>query len=845
MEMSEKMMCSQVEWEDDEGTILYRLSWAQKTGCQNVGALSYLQTLPLKTRIKRMAKDGHSARAIASKLNQGEGIKISCTSVCNILHGGRKPLRWLRVTHKRVLGEENKIARVDFCGKWMDCRCSQVEWEDDEGTILYRLSWAQKTGCQNVGALSYLQTLPLKTRIKRMAKDGHSARAIASKLNQGEGIKISCTSVCNILHGGRKPLRWLRVTHKRVLGEENKIARVDFCGKWMDCRCSQVEWEDDEGTILYRLSWAQKTGCQNVGALSYLQTLPLKTRIKRMAKDGHSARAIASKLNQGEGIKISCTSVCNILHGGRKPLRWLRVTHKRVLGEENKIARVDFCGKWMDCRCSQVEWEDDEGTILYRLSWAQKTGCQNVGALSYLQTLPLKTRIKRMAKDGHSARAIASKLNQGEGIKISCTSVCNILHGGRKPLRWLRVTHKRVLGEENKIARVDFCGKWMDCRCSQVEWEDDEGTILYRLSWAQKTGCQNVGALSYLQTLPLKTRIKRMAKDGHSARAIASKLNQGEGIKISCTSVCNILHGGRKPLRWLRVTHKRVLGEENKIARVDFCGKWMDCRCSQVEWEDDEGTILYRLSWAQKTGCQNVGALSYLQTLPLKTRIKRMAKDGHSARAIASKLNQGEGIKISCTSVCNILHGGRKPLRWLRVTHKRVLGEENKIARVDFCGKWMDCRCSQVEWEDDEGTILYRLSWAQKTGCQNVGALSYLQTLPLKTRIKRMAKDGHSARAIASKLNQGEGIKISCTSVCNILHGGRKPLRWLRVTHKRVLGEENKIARVDFCGKWMDCRSSTFDSWVFLDAKDLYCYKYDKGRLDFAWQEVDTKEEFC
>ena len=114
-------------------------------------------------------------------------------------------------------------------------------------------------------------------------------------------------------------------------------------------------------------------------------------------------------------------------------------------------------------------------------------------------------------------------------------------------------------------------------------------------------------------------------------------------------------------------------------------------------------------------------------------------------------------------------------------------------------------------------------------------------TQPLKTRIKRMAKDGHSARAIASKLNQGEGIKISCTSVCNILHGGRKPLRWLRVTHKRVLGEENKIARVDFCGKWMDCRSSTFDSWVFLDAKDLYCYKSDKGRLDFAWQEVDSE----
>lgn len=109
---------------------------------------------------------------------------------------------------------------------------------------------------------------------------------------------------------------------------------------------------------------------------------------------------------------------------------------------------------------------------------------------------------------------------------------------------------------------------------------------------------------------------------------------------------------------------------------------------------------------------------------------------------------------------------------------------------------------------------------------------------PLKTKLKRMAKSGLSSRLIVSTLANKDGISISHTSVCRILHGGRKPLAWLKVGNERFLGGVNKKARVDFCHKWKDSRSSAFDTWVFLDAKDLYCYQYEKGILDYAWQDV-------
>jgi hypothetical protein len=100
-----------------------------------------------------------------------------------------------------------------------------------------------------------------------------------------------------------------------------------------------------------------------------------------------------------------------------------------------------------------------------------------------------------------------------------------------------------------------------------------------------------------------------------------------------------------------------------------------------------------------------------------------------------------------------------------------------------------------------------------------------------------MAKSGCSSRVVASKLSNSEGISITHTSVCKVLHSGKKPLQWLKVANKRVLGVDNKAARVKFCLKWKACRSSTFDNWVFLDAKDLYCYKYKHGVLNFAWTD--------
>jgi len=112
---------------------------------------------------------------------------------------------------------------------------------------------------------------------------------------------------------------------------------------------------------------------------------------------------------------------------------------------------------------------------------------------------------------------------------------------------------------------------------------------------------------------------------------------------------------------------------------------------------------------------------------------------------------------------------------------------------------------------------------------------------PVKARIRRLAKSGCSSRVIASKVSNKDGVSITHTSVCKLLHSGRKPLQWLKVANKRVLGLANKAARIKFCFKWKARRSSTFDNWVFLDAKDLYCYKYSHGMLEFAWCDPGSK----
>ena len=115
----------------------------------------------------------------------------------------------------------------------------------------------------------------------------------------------------------------------------------------------------------------------------------------------------------------------------------------------------------------------------------------------------------------------------------------------------------------------------------------------------------------------------------------------------------------------------------------------------------------------------------------------------------------------------------------------------------------------------------------------------YKQTV--RTKVKRMAKIGYSSRSIASTLTNKHGISMSHTSVCRILHGGRKPLQWLKVGNKRILSGFNKKTRVAFCKEWKDKRPHTFDTWVFLDAKDLYCYKSKHGMLEYALQDVGSK----
>jgi len=105
-------------------------------------------------------------------------------------------------------------------------------------------------------------------------------------------------------------------------------------------------------------------------------------------------------------------------------------------------------------------------------------------------------------------------------------------------------------------------------------------------------------------------------------------------------------------------------------------------------------------------------------------------------------------------------------------------------------------------------------------------------------KAKRMAQRGDTTRSIAAKLSAKGGFSISHMSVARMLKSGRKPLSWLPITQMRRLSIHNKEARFTFCQNMLARRIQYFDSWVFLDAKDLYLYKAKGGKLRYAWQHV-------
>lgn len=103
---------------------------------------------------------------------------------------------------------------------------------------------------------------------------------------------------------------------------------------------------------------------------------------------------------------------------------------------------------------------------------------------------------------------------------------------------------------------------------------------------------------------------------------------------------------------------------------------------------------------------------------------------------------------------------------------------------------------------------------------------------------KRLAKEGDTARDIATKLHERKGVQVSVSTTRRVLLGGRKALTWACVKPQRKLSKINKEWRVQFCNSHLHAHTC---QWIFIDAKYLYVYMYPKGRLRYAWKNVGDR----
>lgn len=109
-------------------------------------------------------------------------------------------------------------------------------------------------------------------------------------------------------------------------------------------------------------------------------------------------------------------------------------------------------------------------------------------------------------------------------------------------------------------------------------------------------------------------------------------------------------------------------------------------------------------------------------------------------------------------------------------------------------------------------------------------------TTSQKSKIRKKARQGHTAEEIGKQLSQ-QGVKgASATNIRRLLKSGKNPLHYVPVERGKVLSAVNKGRRVQFCEAHKDF---DFSTCIFLDAKDLYLYKDEYGRMAKAWQSME------
>lgn len=121
-----------------------------------------------------------------------------------------------------------------------------------------------------------------------------------------------------------------------------------------------------------------------------------------------------------------------------------------------------------------------------------------------------------------------------------------------------------------------------------------------------------------------------------------------------------------------------------------------------------------------------------------------------------------------------------------------------------------------------------RPKWCDQAGRGRKPSLSAKE----RASIRRSATNHNTVATITGRVNKRRATKVSTSTVRRALVSGSKPLQYARVSSSRVLREQNKKKRVEFCTQHQRAHTK---NWVFVDSKYFYLYRQPGGYHHFEW----------
>ena len=108
----------------------------------------------------------------------------------------------------------------------------------------------------------------------------------------------------------------------------------------------------------------------------------------------------------------------------------------------------------------------------------------------------------------------------------------------------------------------------------------------------------------------------------------------------------------------------------------------------------------------------------------------------------------------------------------------------------------------------------------------------------MKNKMRRLARARKTARQIQGRFVKQHGLRISQSSIRRVLRSGKHPMCWLRIRRGKKLRPMNIRKRLAFCQQHLEDATKR---WVFIDAKDCYCYYDAAGTARWSWQSMDQE----